>query len=274
MGLSDQMPSFGGVLSPAEIQTVLAYVRTVCQEESGPSGNLNFRQLLFTAKAFPENEAVLKQEFIDGTHGTQTWTTTLVYEQRLGTRGQWEISLSYTVKETRDRATAGPGDLALAYKHVLSTHTAARALTAAALEVVVPSGECDRGLGDGTLTVEPSLLSGIALRQFVFQNQIQATLPLDADRAERQMRYRLAGSYLTSSFKRGLVPSLEVEFRHNLQGESDEGLLLTPQLYTGLRFRGHVALRIGTQLPVAGTAPFDYRIGAALVWDYLEGELW
>ncbi|MCE2487373.1 MAG: hypothetical protein J4F42_17800, partial [Desulfurellaceae bacterium] len=118
----------------------------------------------------------LKQEFIDGTHGTQTWTTTLVYEQRLGTRGQWELSLPYTVKETRDRTTAGPGDLALTYKHVLSTHTAALALTAAALEVVVPLGECDRGLDDGTLT-----------------------------------------------------------------------------LYTGLRFRGHVALRIDTQLPVAGT---------------------
>ena len=274
MGLSDQMPAFGGVLSPEEIQTVLAYVRTFCQEQGWPSGDLNFRQLLFTAKAFPENEAVLKQEFIDGTHGTTTWTTTLSYERRLGARGQWEFSLPYRVTETRDRTTAGPGDLALAYKHVLSTHTAARALTAAALEVVVPSGDRDRGLGDGTLTFEPSLLSGIALRQFVFQNQIQAVLPLDADRAERQMRYRLGGSYLPSSFKRGLVPSLEVEFRHNLQGESAGVLLLTPQLSTGLRFRGHVALRIGTQVPVAGTHPFDYRIRAALVWDYLDGELW
>ena len=88
------------------------------------------------------------------------------------------------------------------------------------------------------------------------------------------MRYRLAGSYLTSPFKRGLVPSLEVEFCHNLQGESDEVLLLTPQLYTGLRFRGHVALRLGTQIPVAGTDPFDSRIGAALIRDYLDGELW
>ncbi len=274
MSLSDQMPAFGGVLSPEEIQTVLAYVRNFCQEQGWPSGDLNFRQPLFTAKAFPENEAVLKQEFIDGQHGTQTWTTTLSYERRLGARGQWELSLPYTVKETRDRTTAGPGDLALSYKHVLSAHTAARAITAAALEVVLPSGDRDRGLGDGTFTFEPSLLSGIALRQFVFQNQVQAVLPLDADRAERQMRYRLAGSYLTSSFKRGLVPSLEIEFRHDLQDHSDEVLLLTPQLYTGLRFRGHVALRIGTQIPVAGTEPFDYRIGAALVWDYLDGELW
>lgn len=70
------------------------------------------------------------------------------------------------------------------------------------------------------------------------------------------------------------MPSLEVEFRHNLQGQSDEVFLLAPQLYTGLRFRCHVVLRIGTQILIAGTDPFDYRIGAALIRDYLDGELW
>jgi len=274
MGLSDQMPSFGEVLSPEEIRTVLKYVRNFCREEGWPSGDLNFHKTLFTSKAFPENEAVLKQEFIKGKKGMREWTTTLSHEQRLGARGEWELSLPYIVRETREKTTAGPGDLSLEYKHVLSTHTEKRALTAAALEVVFPSGDRDRGLGDGTFTFEPSFLSGIALRQFVFQNQIQAVLPLNEDRADRQMRYRVAGSYPTSLLKRDLVPSLEVEFRHNLQGESNEVLLLTPQLYTGLRFRGHVALRIGAQIPIAGTDPFHYRIGAALVWEYLEGGLW
>lgn len=274
MGLSDQMPAFDGTLSLEEIRTVLTYVRNFCQEEGWPSSDLNFHKTLFTSKAFPENEAVLKQEFIKGKKGTKEWTTTLSHEQRLGARGEWELSLPYVVKETREKTTAGPGDLSLEYKHVLSTHTEKRALTAAALEVVFPSGDCDRGLGDGTFKFEPSLLGGIALRQFVFQNQIQAVLPLDEDRADRQMRYRLAGSYPTSLLRHDLVPSLEVEFRHNLQGESNEVLLLTPQLYTGLRFRGHVALRIGAQIPIAGTDPFHYRIGAALVWEYLEGGLW
>ncbi len=274
MGLSDHMPSFGEALSQEEIRTVLTYVRNFCQEEGWPPDDLNFRKALFTSKAFPEDEVVLKQEFIKGKHGTKKWTTTLSYEQRLGARGQWEFSLPYTVKETREKTTAGPGDLSLEYKHILSTHTEKRALTAAALEVVVPSGDRDRGLGDGTFTFEPSFLSGIALRQFVFQNQIQAVLPLDEGRADRQMRYRIAGSYVTSLLRRALVPSLEVEFRHHLQGESNGVLLLTPQLYTGLRFRGHVALRIGAQIPIAGTDPFHYRIGAALVWDYLDGGLW
>lgn len=274
MELSDQIPSFGEVLSPEEIRTVLTYIRNFCQEEGWPPGDLNFRQALFTSKAFPEDEFVLEQEFIKGKHGTKEWTTTLSYEQRLGARGQWELSLPYTVKETREKTTEGPGDLAIEYKHVLSVHTEKRALTAAGLEVVVPSGDHDRGLGDGTLTFEPSFLSGIALRQFVFQNQIQAVLPLDENRADRQMRYRVAGSYLPSPFKPSVVPSLEVEFRHNLQGRGEEVLLLTPQLYTSLRFRGHVALRIGAQIPITGTDPFHYRIGAALVWDYLDGGLW
>ncbi len=274
MGLSDQMPSFGEVLSPEEMRTVLTYVRNFCQEEGWPPGDLNFRQPLFTSKAFPEDEVVLEQEFVKGKHGTKEWTTTLAYEQRLGARGQWELSLPYTVRETREKTTEGPGDLALSYKHVLSVHTEKNALTAASLEVVVPSGDHDRGLGDGTFTFEPSFLSGIALRQFVFQNQLQAVLPLNEDRAARQMRYRIAGSYLPSPFRPSLVPSLEVEFRHNLQGESNNVLLLTPQLYTSLRLRGHVALRVGAQIPIAGTDPFHYRIGAALVWDYLDGGLW
>ena len=274
MDLSDQMPSFGEILGPEEIRTVLTYVRNFCQEEGWPLSDLNFPKPLFTSKTFPEDEAELKQEFIKGKNGIKEWTTTLAYEQRLGARGEWELNLPYTVKETREKTTAGPGDLSLAYKHVLSTHTERRALTAAALEVIFPSGDRDRGLGDGTFAFEPSFLSGIALHQFVLQSQTQAVLPLDEDRADRQMRYRVAGSYLTSLFKRDLVPNLEVEFRHNLQGESNGVLLLTPQLYTGLRSRGHVALRIGAQIPIVGTDPFHYRIGAALVWEYLEGGLW
>ena len=134
--LSDQMPSFGEVLSPEEIRTVLTYVRNFCQEAGWPSGDLNFHKTLFTSKAFPENEAVLKQEFIKGKKGTRVWTTTLSHERRLGARGEWELSLPYIVRETRERTAAGPGDLSLEYKHVLSTHTEKRALTAAALEVV------------------------------------------------------------------------------------------------------------------------------------------
>ncbi len=99
-----------------------------------------------------------------------------------------------------------------------------RTLTAAALTVMFPSGD----LGDGTFMFEPSFLSGIVLRQFVLQNQIQAILPIDEDRTGRQMRYRVAGSYLTSLFRCSLVPNPEGEFCHNLQGESNEVLLLPP----------------------------------------------
>ena len=274
MGLSDQMPSFGEVLSPEEMRTVLTYVRNFCQEEGWPPGDLNFRQPLFTSKAFPEDEVVLEQEFVKGKHGTKEWTTTLAYEQRLGARrsvgAQPAVYRQRNARED-DRGPGRPGTLL--QTRPVGSHGKERA-DGCGLEVVVPSGDHDRGLGDGTFTFEPSFLSGIALRQFVFQNQLQAVLPLNEDRAARQMRYRIAGSYLPSPFRPSLVPSLEVEFRHNLQGESNNVLLLTPQLYTSLRLRGHVALRVGAQIPIAGTDPFHYRIGAALVWDYLDGGLW
>ena len=274
MGLSDQMPAFEDALTQEQMQTVLTHVRGFCQESGWPRGELNFRRLLSTTKAFPESEAVLTHGFTQGKHGVREWTTRFVFEQRIGARGQWELVLPYKVKETRKRTTQGPGDMAVAYKRVLSTHDAQQAITAAALQVVLPSGDRHRGLGDETVKFQPSLLSGIALKQFIFQNQVQAVLPVDEDRAQRQMRYRLAGSYVTSPFKRGLVPSLELEVRHNLQGESNAVFLLTPQLYTGIRFRGHVAFGLGAQIPIAGTDPFHYRIGAFLLWEYQDGGLW
>ena len=274
MGLSDQMPAFEDALTQEQIQIVLTYVRSFCQESNWPRGELNFRRLLSTTKAFPESEAVLVHEFTQGKHGVREWTTKFLFEQRLGARGQWELVLPYKVKKTRKKTTQGPGDLAIAYKRVLSTHDAQQAITAAALEVVLPSGDRDRGLGDGTVKFEPSFLSGIAMNRFVFQNQIQAVLPLNDSRARRQMRYRLAGSYVSSPFKRDLVPSLELEVRHDLQGESNAVLLLTPQLYTGIRLRGHVALSLGAQIPIAGTDPFHYRIGAFLLWEFQDGGLW
>lgn len=274
LGLSDQMPAFEDTLNQGQIREVLAYIRTFCREKGWPRGEMNFRRSLFTTKAFPENEAVLTHEFTEGKKGEREWTTRLSFEQRIGARGQWEVILPYQVKESGEKTVAGPGDLALAYKHVFLAHNEWQAISAASLELALPSGDRNRGLGDGTVKFEPSLLSGIALGRLILQNQIQAVLPVDEDRAARQMRYRLAVSYPLSPLKRGLVPTIEMEFRHRVQGKSQEVFFLAPQLYTGIRLRGHVALAIGAQIPLTGADPFHYRLGAFLLWEYLDGGLW
>ena len=50
--------------------------------------------------------------------------------------------------------------------------------------------------------------------------------------------------------------------------------LLGPTLYAGLSRRGHVAMAVGAQVPVAGTRPFDWRFGTFLLWEWSDGPFW
>jgi hypothetical protein len=50
--------------------------------------------------------------------------------------------------------------------------------------------------------------------------------------------------------------------------------LITPQLYLALNRRGHIAISLGAQIPVAGEKPFDYKIVSFLLWEYADGGLW
>ena len=56
---------------------------------------------------------------------------------------------------------------------------------------------------------------------------------------------------------------------HGERGKPHAATLLGPT--TILSRRGHVALGLGAQLPVPGRRPFDWRIGAELYCEYMEG---
>jgi hypothetical protein len=60
----------------------------------------------------------------------------------------------------------------------------------------------------------------------------------------------------------------------NTQESGKTAWFLTPQLYVGLVKRGHVAVSLGGQIPVAGDRPCDYRIVSFLLWEYAEDGLW
>ena len=274
MGLSNQMPSFRGVLSDDEIEKVLDYIRGFCTDDRWPRGELNFRRALFTSKAFPENEAVLSHELTDGRGGDRNWVTQVAAEARVGPRGQVELVIPFVVDDPDPGATeGGVGDLALSYKHVLYASLPRMTIASASLEVVVPSGDRDDGLGDGTVKLEPSLHFGKQIEPLVFQGQIKGLAPIDEDRADRGVRYRVAASYPLGALRRDWWPTLEFEALQNVTAE-EESYFLTPQVYKAIRKRGHVAVALGVQVPVGGDQPFDYRLAAFLLWEYRDGGLW
>lgn len=274
LGLSSQMPGFADSLSEQQIREVIAYLRGFCTDPSWPSGDLNFRRLLVTDKAFPEDEAVWTVSF-EKSREARSVVNEFTFEKRLGSRGMAEVTLPIAYSDPRgSAATGGVGDLTLAYKHVLLASREYGAIASLALDLVLPTGDRDRGLGDGTVGLGPSLRAGKTLGPFVLQGEIKAVLPADVTLAPRRLLYRAALQLPLSSLKSGWVPALEFEADAKIEGKGGDVYSLAPMIYKGLSKRGHVALAVGAKIPVAGAQTFDYQIGAFLLWEYLDGGLW
>jgi hypothetical protein len=275
LGLSPQMPAFADALTDQQIHLVIEYIRRFCTDPRWPRGELNFRRPLVTSKAFPEDELVLIPRVTKGRNGVRDWVTEVSFERRVGPRGQVEIALPFAAHDvTGGATTGGVGDMTLASKYVLYADLPSLTIASVSLDLVLPSGDRDRHLGDGTVSFEPSLLAGKEISNFVMQGQIRGVAPLDENRADRGVRYRFAFSYPLSPLKRAWVPGLELEVVQNVTARQHH-LFLTPEIYKGLTKRGHVAVAMGAQFPVAGDAdPFDYRVLAFLLWEYADGGLW
>ncbi len=274
LGMSDEMPAFGDALTEEEIRAVLAYLRSFCAEPRYPIGDLNYRRPVFVEKAFPEDEAVLGGE-IESARRERGYTAEMELEKRIGPRGQIAVSLPAGVVDGHGAPLrAGVGDLALSWRHVLLAAPHEASLVSAGVELRLATGNRRHGLGAGTTVVAPQLLSGHALGPLVAQTQVRAELPADPARADRRMLYRLALQLPLGPYKKCPVPALEFEQSHALAAPVHGATLLAPTLYLPLSRRGHVALGAGVEIPVAGTRPFDWRLGTFLLWEYRDGPLW
>ena len=90
-GLDRHMPAFGDALSPDQIEKAVRYLWTFCTDPKWPRGDLNFPRAFFTEKAFPENETVVTTGIT--AKGTKAITNEVVYEHRIGARGQYEVMI-------------------------------------------------------------------------------------------------------------------------------------------------------------------------------------
>jgi hypothetical protein len=274
LGLSDQMPAFRDVLSDAEIRAVVDYLRTFCATPGYPLGDLNFPRPVFVEKAFPEDEAVGAATYASARHErVATWETAI--EKRVGARGQVEVAVPGAVVDPdASRRLAGLGDVELSYKHALVAAPSWGTIVSARLALDVPTGNHRHGVGAGTPVVVPELLSGHGVGPFVLQTAIAAELPGDETRAERQVVYAAAVQYRLGPYRKDVVVGAEVEQTQALDSAVDASTVLGPSLYLPLSRRGHVALGIAAQLPVAGTRPYDWLVGSFILWDYADGPFW
>jgi mono/diheme cytochrome c family protein len=281
-GLNRMMPAYGGALSDEEIARVVEYTRGFCRQLSDwPLGDLNLPRALYTEKAFPENEVVLTSAI--ALRGPGSVMSELIYEKRLGARSMIEVAIPFGVLNVAEAPngtapvgwTAGIGDLGAAFKHALVHSARTGTILSLGVDVSVPSGRADRGLGAGVTVVGPFVACGQLLPAGGFvQAHAGADLPTDFDTANPELFWRavLGWSLVPSRFGRMYSPMLEVLGVREL-GPSDAAVLwdLAPQVQVTLNRRKHIRLDVGGLVPVNRTEGRHPQLGMYLLWDWYEG---
>src|SRR6185436_5609128 len=135
-GFSPIMPSFIDALTSEQIDAVIGYLRSQCDDKRWARGELNLPRPLRTEKAFPESETLLTVGATTD-HGPD-WDTELAYEQRFTARDQLEVAVPFASvhDESGTRAT-GVGDVALGWKRVLFARR--NSIVSGQGEIVLPS---------------------------------------------------------------------------------------------------------------------------------------
>ena len=275
--LDRHMPAFGDALSSEEIHLAISHVRTFCREERWPRGDLNLPRAFFTEKAFPENEAVWTTSISTADQGSVE--NTLVYERRFGARNQVEVVVPIAFAEgVQGEWTRGLGDVAFAFKRTLHANLARGQISAAGVEVVLPTGDADRGLGNGYTVIEPFAMWGQVLPRNLFtQFHIGAELPTDGDAvSETYARAAFGGTVAADrGFGRAWSPQIEVLWARP-HGESSEWDVV-PQFQVTLSKLQHVMIAAGVRVPLNKREERRPQALVYLLWDWFDGgffEMW
>jgi mono/diheme cytochrome c family protein len=265
MGLSPQMPAHAERMSDRELEAVVAHLGSFADTRGYPPGELNFTRSVRTIKAFPETELLLlgRYEEPEG-EGEAAWRSTLYHARRLGRRLQGEAKLS-TLDEG---GTSELHEAELGVKWAfLERGTSLLLATGADLEIPLRDG------GDTTLVPYLSHAAPLGER-FTLQGTLRTHLPFgtlgggDVELSE-------VVHWLPSAWPRGIFPGLELTVAAPFAADERWRVSVIPQLHLAFSKRGHVALNVGVELPLAGARQdYRYRIHTFLLWDMADGRFW
>jgi len=278
---SSLMPAFGRALSMEELRSIMSYIRGFCGNSDWPSGELNLPKSLVTEKAYPEDEAVYSAA-ID-VEGQGAVFNKIIYEKRFGARNQFEITIPFgwSELESSDPLTmssgnwiGGLGDIAVGAKRVLYHNARSGTIFSVTGEIVLPTGDREKGFGKGTTVLEPFVTFGQVLpSEYFFQSQAGFEFPKDTQYAGREVffRFSLGRTFTSGQFGRSWSPM--VEFLGAREMESGETVQwdIVPQMQVTLNRRQHVMFNAGVRLPVTESDTRDIQLLFSLLWDWFDG---
>ena len=260
-----------------ELERTVDHIRGFCDEpRRWPKGELNFPRAFYTAKAFPEDEVVVATSA--ATSGNHLILTKLIAETRGGARGQIEAILPFGFLEKPGGAwTGGIGDAVLATKWALLHSLRTGSILSAGVELIMPTGRDDRGLGKDTWIFEPFIAYGQALPADAFiQVHLGSELSTDPNKTGHEVFWRLATGmsfFENNPFGRAWTPMVEVLGAMDIEDGATPNWDVVPQIQIPLPVRQHIRLSLGARIPIDH---FDTRPIVAvmyLLWDFYDGGL-
>ena len=272
------MPAYEGALTTAQLERVLAHVRSFCGDANWPRGELNLPRPLATEKAFPEDEVVVSTAA--SAEGSADVASRFVYERRIGARSQIEVVVPFGFARranlTGSEWVGGVGDVTLGFKRAVFHRLEQGRIFSVAGEIVLPTGQEAKGFSKGTAVVEPFAAFGQMLpRDSFIQMQAGIELPVDTARASREAFWRVAAGKSISVGRWGRTWSPMVEIlgaRELISGEPAQWDVL-PQMQVTLSTRQHVMFNLGVRVPLTQAASRPTQVMFYLLWDWFDGPL-
>src|SRR5688572_2569383 len=265
---SDIMPSWKEALTTDQINKVIGFLRSRCEDKSWPVGELNLPRALFTEKAFPEDEWVISSTV--NTSGGAEVETKIIYEKRFGSRNQLEFVAPFTfLKSSGNDWSGGIGDVALGFKRVLLAMGTSTILSARG-EVSLPTGDDTKGFGSGVTKFETFAGFGQTLPRSSFI-QIETGFELPADTAAIPNTYvfrSVVGTVLTPTGPAGRTWAPMVEFlaeRPLITGAGTDWDIV-PQVQFTLNKRQHVRANVGVRTPLNNRMGRPTQVTCYLLW--------
>jgi hypothetical protein len=229
---------------------------------------LNLPRPLVTAKAFPEDEAVVTTSAASG-----STVTKVIYERRFGPLNQVEIIVPIASSHDTSGRSTGLGDVALEYKRTLAHSLDRGNIVSVTAEVVLPTGDEGRGLGSGVAVFEPFLTFGQLLpRDGFVQVQAGVALPMKTGHDNEVFwRAAIGRSFEQSKFGREWSPMVEILAARPLVSGARIEWDLLPGVQVTLNKRQHVRIAGGVRIPVTDADVRRKSVVAYLLWDWFEG---
>jgi mono/diheme cytochrome c family protein len=268
------MPAFGEALGAEEIEKVIAYLRGFCRDRRWPLGDLNLPRPLVTEKAFPENEALMTTAYEAGDGGSLAHS--LVYERRVGARGQYEVEVPIELRKSGGDWTRGLGDIAVAYKHVVFDSARRGSILSAGIEALLPTGKETSGLGGGVTRLEPFAAYGQILPREAFfhvQTGFDGSTNHDVADDETFVKGALGQSFSQANGVRIWTPMVELAGVRELSEGQPTQWDVVPQIQITLSPRQHVIVNLGARLPLNERADRSRTLLFYFLWDWFDGGL-